>query len=83
MSLVLIEGVHLVLHHLQRVGDEGEGPLPGQPAAALHLHQAGADRHPSVCAGVRRPSKWLNLVGGDMRHSLQLLCFNGNLIGGV
>lgn len=47
----------MVLHHLQRVGDEGEGPLPGQPASALRLHQAGADRHPSVCAGARRPGK--------------------------
>lgn len=35
----LIPGVNVVFHHLQCVGDEGQGSLPGQPAAALHLHQ--------------------------------------------
>lgn len=50
-------GVHVVLHHLQCVGRQGEGPLPGQPAAALHLHPARADRHPAVCPGVRRTSE--------------------------
>lgn len=76
-------GLDVVLHHLQRVGDQGEGPLPWQPAAALHLHPTRADRHPAVCPGVRRTSKqifkryhWLVIQKKDNNNSLTVLCEN-------
>lgn len=53
----LPSGLCVVLHHLQRLWLKGEAALCGQPARALQLHQTRADRHPSVCSGVRRTSK--------------------------
>jgi len=54
---MLDPGLDVVLHDLQCDWLEGQSALPGQPAAALHLHQTRADRHPSVCPGVRCSSK--------------------------